>query len=37
MPSLKKPKRWEELTFVEKWEWINDRIKELEKMIEEPN
>lgn len=37
MQSLKMPKRWEELTFVEKWTWINERIKELEKLVEEPN
>jgi hypothetical protein len=37
MRSLKKPKNWDELSILEKWEWINNKMKELERLFEEPS
>lgn len=37
MQTLKKTKNWDELSVLEKWEWLNFKMKELESLLEEPN
>jgi hypothetical protein len=37
MQQLKKPKNWDHLSILEKWEWLNFKMKELDSILEEPN